>query len=116
MRALESEKQFSKWLLDVGNAKEGDAVKLPEICYPEIQDPIAQLYNDIDFRNVTSKQLKDRAILTVTNDIALELNKKVLSVLPGDEAIYEAADIIISDDPQDQLAYPEEFLNSLTPT
>ncbi|KAG8189067.1 hypothetical protein JTE90_025499 [Oedothorax gibbosus] len=72
MRTLESGKQFSKWLLDVGNAKEGDAVKLPEICYPEIQDPIAQLYKDIDFRNVTSKQLKDRAILTVTNDIALE--------------------------------------------
>ncbi|KAG8197700.1 hypothetical protein JTE90_001624 [Oedothorax gibbosus] len=87
MRALESEKQFSKWLFDVGNVKEGDAVKLPEICYPEIQDPIPQLYNDIDFRTVTTKQLKDRAILAVTIDIALELNKKVLSVLPGDEVI-----------------------------
>ena len=43
--ALESEKEFSKWLLDVGNAKVGD-VNLSEICYPETQDPIAQLYND----------------------------------------------------------------------
>ncbi|KAG8184067.1 hypothetical protein JTE90_013701 [Oedothorax gibbosus] len=73
MRALESEKQFSKWLLDASIAKEGDVVNLPEICYPEAQDPIAQLYNDIDFRNITSKQLKDRAILTVTNDISLKV-------------------------------------------
>ena len=40
MRALESEKEFSKWLLDIGNAKEGDVVNLPEICYREVQDPI----------------------------------------------------------------------------
>ena len=36
-------------------------MKFPEICYPEVQDLIAQLYNDIDFRDITSKQLKDRA-------------------------------------------------------
>ena len=41
MRALESEKEFSKWLLDVDNAKKGDVVNLPEICYPEVQNPIA---------------------------------------------------------------------------
>ena len=40
MHALESEKEFSKWLLDVDNAKKGD-VNLPEIYYPEFQDPIA---------------------------------------------------------------------------
>ena len=45
-------------------------MNLPEICYPEVQDPIAQLYNDIDFRDVTFKQLKDRAILDVINGIS----------------------------------------------
>ena len=39
MCALESEKEFSKWLLDAGKAKEGDIVNIPEV-----QDPIAQLY------------------------------------------------------------------------
>ena len=34
-----------------------------------------------------------------------------LSVLPGDEIVYEALDKI-SDDPQDQLTYSEKFLNS----
>ncbi|KAG8191823.1 hypothetical protein JTE90_022815 [Oedothorax gibbosus] len=75
MHSLESEKQFSNWLLDVGIANEGDVVNLPEIYYPEVQDPIAQLYNAIDFQNVTSKQLKDRAILAVTNDIFLEMSE-----------------------------------------
>ena len=54
--------------------------------------------------------------MAVTNDISLALNNKMLSVLPGDEVVYEAMDKIMSDDSQDQLTYSEEFLNSLTPT
>ena len=65
---------FSKWLLDVGNDKGGD-VNLPVICYPKVQDPITELYNDIYFRDVTSKQLKDREILPVINDISVVLNR-----------------------------------------
>ena len=77
-------------------------MNLVGICYPEIQDPIAQLYNDIDFRDVTSKQLKDRAILAVTNDISLMFKNQVLNILPGHEVVYEEMDKIISYDPQDQ--------------
>ncbi|GBO29314.1 hypothetical protein AVEN_21641-1 [Araneus ventricosus] len=36
--------------------------------------------------------------------------------MPGNEVIYESIDNIVSNDPQDQLAYTEEFLNILTPT
>ncbi|GBN23915.1 hypothetical protein AVEN_65780-1 [Araneus ventricosus] len=36
--------------------------------------------------------------------------------MPGNEVISESMDNIVSNDPQDQLAYTEEFLNSLTPT
>ena len=56
MRALESEKEFSQWLLDVINTYEGDVVNLSEICYPEVQYPIAQLCNDTDLRDIISKQ------------------------------------------------------------
>ena len=55
-----------------------------------------------------SKQLKGRTVLA--------LNNQVLSVLPGDEVVYEAMDKIISDDPRDQFTYPEKFLNSLNLT
>ena len=102
MRALESEKEFSKWLLDIGNAKEGDVLNLPEIWYHEVQDPIAQHSNDLDFRDVPSKQLKDKAILAVTNDISLAFNNQVLNILPGDKVACEEMDKI-NDDSQDQL-------------
>ncbi|GBL79742.1 hypothetical protein AVEN_18263-1 [Araneus ventricosus] len=36
--------------------------------------------------------------------------------MPGNETVYKAVDMIMSEDPQDQLTFPEEFLNSLTPT
>ena len=78
--------------MDIGNAKERDVVNLPEICYCEVQDSIAQLYNDRDFRNITYIQLKDKTIWVVTNDISLALNHQVLNVLPGDEVVYEEMD------------------------
>ena len=78
--------------MNVDNVKEVDDVNLPEV-----QDPIAQLYNDLDFRDVTSRQLKDRAILVVINDISLALNNQVLSVLPGDGVAFGALDKISND-------------------
>ncbi|GBM56795.1 hypothetical protein AVEN_38360-1 [Araneus ventricosus] len=46
----------------------------------------------------------------------MEINNKVLEFMPGNETVYKAVDMIMSEDPQDQLTFPEEFLNSLTPT
>ncbi|GBO03347.1 hypothetical protein AVEN_171030-1 [Araneus ventricosus] len=89
---------------------------LPLQCYPSIQDPIHQLYSDIDFSSVTPQELKGRAILTVNNERSMEINNKVLEFMPGNETVYKAVDMIMSEDPQDQLTFPEEFLNSLTPT
>ncbi|GBO30605.1 hypothetical protein AVEN_273169-1 [Araneus ventricosus] len=68
-----------------------------------------------DFRQVLP-ELKGRAILTVNNERSMEFNNKVLEFMPGNETVYKAVDMIISEDPQDQLTFPEEFLNSLTPT
>ncbi|GBN27243.1 hypothetical protein AVEN_234875-1 [Araneus ventricosus] len=73
-------------------------------------------YSDIDFSSVTPHELKDRAVLTVNNERSMEINNKVLEFMPGNETVYKAVDMIMSEDPQDQLTFPEEFLNSLTPT
>ncbi|GBN43763.1 hypothetical protein AVEN_55413-1, partial [Araneus ventricosus] len=116
MRALESERDFGAWLLDIGEKKSGSTIQLPLRCYPSIQDLIHQLYSDIDFSSVTPQELKDRAILTVNNERSMEINNKVLEFMPGNETVYKAVDMIMSEDPQDQVTFPEEFLNSLTPT
>ena len=74
--------------MDIANVKEGDVVNFPDICHREVQNPISQLYNDIDLRDVTSKHLKDKAILAVTNDISLVFNNQVFNVLPGEMKLY----------------------------
>ncbi|GBM31921.1 Lysosomal acid phosphatase [Araneus ventricosus] len=116
MRALESERDFGAWLLDIGEKKSGSTIQLPLQCYPSIQDPIHQLYSDIDFSSVTPQELKGRALLTVNNERSMEINNKVLEFMPGNETVYKAVGMIMSEDPKDQLTFPEEFLNSLTPT
>ncbi|GBN21850.1 hypothetical protein AVEN_233601-1 [Araneus ventricosus] len=116
MRAFDSEKEFASWLLHVGEGESGEKIQLPPFCYPESQDPVQQLFSDIDFKTVTPEELKGQAILTVTNDLSMQINNRVLECMPGNEVIYESIDNIVSNDPQDHLAYTEEFLNSLTPT
>ncbi|GBN45528.1 hypothetical protein AVEN_18971-1 [Araneus ventricosus] len=69
-----------------------------------------------DFSSVTPQELKGRAILTVNNERSMEINNKVLEFMPGNETVFKAVDMIMSEDPQHQLTFPEEFLNSLTPT
>ncbi|GBL82454.1 hypothetical protein AVEN_252587-1 [Araneus ventricosus] len=112
MRALESERDFGAWLLDIGEKKSGSTIQLPLQCNSSIQDPIHQLYSGIDFSSVTPQELKDQALLTVNNERSMEINNKVLEFMPGNETFYKAVDMIMSEDPQDQLTFPEEFLNS----
>ncbi|GBM24917.1 hypothetical protein AVEN_23450-1 [Araneus ventricosus] len=95
IQALESEKEFSKWLLEVGD---GLSVKLPSVCYPK-EDSVKQLYNDLNCKVVTSEQLKGRAILTVTNDLSIELNNAVLNLIPDRGKVYANIDCILSKDP-----------------
>ncbi|GBM84766.1 hypothetical protein AVEN_118890-1 [Araneus ventricosus] len=103
------------WCLVVGHWREksGSTIQLSLQCYPSIQDPIHQLYSDIDFSSVTPQELKGRAILT---ERSMEIINKVLEFMPGNETVYKAVDMVMSEDPQDKLTFPEEFLNSLTPT
>ncbi|GBN28219.1 hypothetical protein AVEN_191804-1 [Araneus ventricosus] len=89
---------------------------LPDICYPSEQNPVKQLYGDLNLSTIMSEELKGRAILAVTNDTSIDINNQVLACLPGETVVYEVVDDIVSDDPNDRLTFPVEFLNSLTPT
>ncbi|GBN51140.1 hypothetical protein AVEN_218100-1 [Araneus ventricosus] len=73
-------------------------------------------HHEIQKDSVTPQELKDQALLTVNNERSMEINNKVLEFMPGNETVYKAVDMIMSEDPPDQLTFPEEFLNSLTPT
>ncbi|XP_051776748.1 ATP-dependent DNA helicase pif1-like [Erpetoichthys calabaricus] len=90
MRALESETQFVQWLLQVGQGKTGDTAELPSQCLPQQQDPVAQLYGDINFSTVTAQELAARAILSITNDDSLHINNKVLNLIKCEKVTFKS--------------------------
>jgi ATP-dependent DNA helicase PIF1 len=60
--------------------------------------------------------LRERAILTLTNDIADKINEYIVSSIPSEEKQYLSSDTILkAPDTHDSydLLYPVEFLNSL---
>ncbi|KAF8768396.1 hypothetical protein HNY73_021220 [Argiope bruennichi] len=116
MRSLNTERKFSNWLLEVGEGKNGDTVMLPDVCYPSEQNPIKQLYGDLNFSTIMPQELKGRAILTVTNDASIEINNQVIDMFAWGTVTYEAVDNIVSDDSNDRLIFPVEFLNCFTTT
>ncbi|GBN21744.1 hypothetical protein AVEN_171325-1 [Araneus ventricosus] len=103
MRALAAKRKFSNWLLEIGEGKSGDNVMLTEKCYPSEQNPLKQLYGDLNLSTIMPEELKGRAILAVTNDASIGINNQVLTCLPGETVVYEAVDDIVSDDPNDRL-------------
>ncbi len=62
MRPLENEKEFSEWLLNVGDGKNDSFINLPSQCLSNMTDPVEELHGDINFSNVTTEQLKSRTI------------------------------------------------------
>jgi hypothetical protein len=54
MQTTESEKKFSDWLLEVGDGRSGAIISLPPSCFSNTQDPVEQLYGDINFNTVTA--------------------------------------------------------------
>jgi ATP-dependent DNA helicase PIF1 len=121
----------NRWMLDIGEgnieaiAKEDETeaswIKIPnelllkpsgdkiacvvDVVYPEL----TRRYMDIDY-------LRERVILTLTNDIADVINNYIVSSVPEHEKQYLSCDSILkgqhAHDSYD-LLYPVEFLNSL---
>ncbi|GFV78837.1 ATP-dependent DNA helicase [Trichonephila clavipes] len=111
---------FSKLLIDIGDGKikemegriniperlgniVGDLITLTERIYPNIH----QIGIDC------SSWLKERAILTPTNDSANNINNFLLNKLTSKHAKYESVDSVM--EAEDAVYYSVEFLNTLNP-
>ena len=117
MRARPEEQLFAQWLLDLGSKRlplkpsepYKDSIEIPERCIVPKEVSLCDVIFDDD--NYT-----DKVILTTTNEDALKINEEILEKIPGEEKIYYSADDVVSDDVDEQDLYPQEFLNSLTPS
>ena len=116
MRANKDQKEFAKWVLQVGNGElrcsndsNGNSIEIPPISV--VADNIIESVFDDPTVDITK-----RVILTPKNDPSLLLNKQVLDRLQGEQCLYVSVDRVICDDEEEQQNYPLEFINSLTPS
>ena len=119
LRANDNEQDFSRWLLALGNGEvhcEGckipDSIEIPSECHAVPDGLIDAVFPDISDPRIVSQKV----ILTTTNEICLQTNKKIIEKVNEDTAIYSSADRVVCDDEEEAANYPIEFLNSITPS
>jgi hypothetical protein len=122
---------FSKWMLDIGEGnneattKEGESesswIKISEqfLLRPDgdkISCMVNAIYTDLQSKYMDNTYLRERAILTPTNDMVDKINNYIVSLILDCEKEYLSSDSILKGpDSHDSfdLLYPVEFLNSL---
>jgi hypothetical protein len=118
MRALENEKKFAEWILNIGNGilnDKDDMVTLPAetLCTNDLADEIfsAPIARE-DWESVSN-----RAILAPFNVEVDTINDNVLEMIKGDLETYRSIDGAKKSDNSDVEPdlFPLEFLQSLRP-
>ncbi|KAK3229129.1 hypothetical protein Dsin_001010 [Dipteronia sinensis] len=122
---------FTEWVLALGDGKlptvslEGEEdscwIKIPDdLLIPNSDDPFASVvsntYLGLVNRYTDPKYLRNRGILTPTNQTVDEINSYVLNVIPGDITTYLSSDSICKFSGKvfdEDMMFPVEFLNSL---
>ncbi|KMQ86402.1 hypothetical protein RF55_14615, partial [Lasius niger] len=115
------EKEFANWLMQLGDGKlsNTDGLHLDTIEIPQDFISKESIITEIFGDRITKEQIRDnpdRAILCPKNEDTFKINDEILRLMEGEKKKYLSIDSIISDDPQEQLNFPTEFLNSVTPS
>ncbi|CAI0395255.1 unnamed protein product [Linum tenue] len=123
---------FTEWVLSVGDGTlptqkiqhttENDWIQIPSsLLIPESDNPISDLanivYHDLPTSFGSMAYIKQRAIVTPTNQAVSEINSYLLNEIPGDPKTYYSSDTIASENANTSILqeqYPPEFLNSLS--
>eukprot|EP00111_Clytia_hemisphaerica_P007544 TCONS_00021908-protein len=121
VRAGPGEMEFSNFLLQLGEGnlptKQTDpylgSIQIPDQCAISTDsDLIEHVFGNFEDGGDFTK----RVILTPTNEEALEINEQILGRLPGDIHTYTSFDSVVADTQEEVDLYPQEFINSITPS
>lgn len=117
LRVLTGEEEFANFLLNVGNdtlpssnCKQSASV-LPSRLFSS-GSPVDFIYSSETLNNINS-DICQRAILCPLHEDCFEINNAILEKVPGEERLYFSVDSVNTDDSNEQLQFPVEFLNSL---
>ena len=112
--------KFSKLLLSIGDGKVPEnkdvgesMVKLPSHFFVENASPtvlVEEVFPDFHKNYSNTSWVKNRAILCPTNEECCEINKILLSRLPGVSVTYKSCDMVSN---ADSHMFPTEFLNTI---
>ena len=72
----------------------------------DTEDLIESIFDNIQQMSIDN--LSKRVIVAPTNAETLEMNRKIISLIPGDSEIYYSADSAVTDNPN----FPVEFLRN----
>jgi hypothetical protein len=120
MRSDKEEKEFSDYLLSLGEGKEeifdelGEfGIKIPDDYIVETkEDLIEEVFPNLGVENLGYADLIDGSIYTPLNAHAKEINDLCLKESPGESRTYLSADSVLEDDHKEVV--PLEYLNSIT--
>ena len=115
----EGQTEFNNWLLNIGC---GRTERIPVLSEEMVEipagmttsNPIVKTIFGSNLHEMSTEDLTKRVILASTNEVCLNINREIIRKLPGEERIYNSADSLVSDDPNDAANYPPEFLHSIT--
>ena len=117
MRALQDERNFAEWLLQVGNGSlrstvddDENTIDIPEqsVCNGDIIDEI--------FPDLNDPHVYDSVILTPKNEATHPINEAIVQRLDGDQVKYISTDQAVCETEEEAYNYPIEFLHSITPS
>jgi hypothetical protein len=117
MRALEEERQFADWLVQLGNGSlqsdvhdDENTIDIPDQCVCT-GDIIEDIYPDLDDSNIY-----ESVILTPKNEHTHAINDAIVQCLDGEQSTYISTDQAICETEDEAHNYPIEFLHSITPS
>lgn len=121
MRAHLNERQFSEWLLEIGNGTtESNSEKIMVSIPKEMICDKEKIVTEIFGEKLSEENIENYlqcAIVTPLNDSCFELNNIIINnLLQGEAKEYVSVDSILSEDPAENLNVPLEYINSLTPS
>src|SRR5688500_941052 len=120
MQTHANQQAYTEWLLKVGNG----TLHLDPAHKEYIQVPpnsvfsgdISSFVNKVFDNKIGTDGAHEISILCPKNDTCNGINQKIIKKMVGDMHTYESIDTIVVEDDADELAFPLEYLNSITPS
>lgn len=112
----EGQTAHNEWLLNVGMGNlapvsgiyEHDTIQIPQHMVAK-NDLISTIFENV--HQMSIDDLSTRVIVAPTNAQTLEMNRKIIALMPGEPTLYYSADSAITEVPGDALNFPIKFLH-----